>query len=182
MKKNFLIILSIVIIITSLMMVMVACNTIGNQTVTPPNNGNTDIDTELIETTFFTAASNLSNPKRMISLISKQDNQEIYSMNTKGGEDNKYGIDFDGGTYINATSSLQYRADVFSESSIEKLRFTGKVANPNTFFGIQDSDVTLSNVVIIIDLDSGNELKQILITYDITVNGVEFEAKITITP
>ncbi len=179
MKKNLLFILVIIVMMVALIGVMVACKGEAEQEPTTP------VDTDgLTESTFYEAAQSVEKPKTNISLVSVQDNIEIYSMNSNEKEENRYNIPFDGGSFVNSSDALlSYRSDSFSEATIKGTKLTGKLADAKTFFGITDSSTTISNAVVVISLESDEEtLSKIELTFDMTIDSIAYQATITVTP
>lgn len=177
MKKSILITIVSIIAIISLVFVFTACKDNNETPVDPP------VDGELTETTFFTAAHNISNPSILISIMSVADNVEVYNRSSNGSESNPYNLPIDGGTYVDATANFEYRGDAFSSTTINGKLFTGTIENPKEYLGIDDASVTMSNGKITIELKgSDNALKEIEVSFELTVDEIAYKATITLNP
>ena len=179
MKKNLWIIIVAIVAIISLMVVFVGCDKKIEPTtpdVTP--------DEGLTATTFFSAAAGVSNPNVVISLISDIDGEdvEIYSRSSKGVETNPYNIDTTVVPSTENAANLSYREGLFSTTQIIGTKLVAKVTTPKEYLGITDSDITIGDATVIIELDSDNVLKSIKVVYDMTISTLEYQATITISP
>ena len=176
-KKNILIALVVVMSIISLTMVFVSCDKKIDTPTEPP----VDPDA-LTETTFFTAASSVTNPKWAVSIKSKQEDYEIYYRKANGSEDSKFGIEVGENQFEEIANSLTFRTDAFSDSLINGNVYSGTVASPNEYLGITEEGVNVTVAHVIITLDNSKALKSIVVEYEMTVDDIEYKATITVTP
>ena len=176
-KKNILIALVVVMSIISLTMVFVSCD----KRIDTPTEKPVDPDA-LTETTFFTAASSVTNPKWAVSIKSKQEDYEIYYRKANGSEDSKFGIEVGGNQFEEIANSLTFRTDAFSDSLINGNVYSGTVASPNEYLGITEEGVNVTVAHVLITLDNAKALKNIVVEYEMTVDDIEYLATITVTP
>ena len=177
-KKNLLVVLVIAISIISLTMSFIACDKKIDEPDTP-----TDDDT-LTDTTFFTAASNVDTTKASItaSIVEKESDIEIYNRKANGSENAKFDIEIDDGTFEDIANQLTFRTDAFSSTKIEGTTFTGTVSNPAEYVGISEEGVSITSATLTITLDTSNKVKDMQLVFDMTINEIEYESTVKVTP
>ena len=173
-KKSLLVILVMVVMIATFAMVFVGC---GKKEKTPE-----DDNEETSATVFFTAAGSISNPKVTVDLLSVADDKVIYSRSADGTESKTVKeLTIDAGSFTDTANSLVFRADSFSETSINGQTFEGKIKNPQEYLGITADGVTITEVKVIINLNKDDSLKDVQIKALMTVDTIEYKAEIKIT-
>ena len=131
----------------------------------------------------MTAAGNITDPILTVSLVSKADELEVYSRNSRGVETANRYLTIDGGIFTDVANSLTFRTDAFSSTKIDGYAFTGVVSDPGQYLGITEDGVTVSDATITINLNSkDNSLKNVIVVYTMVVDTIEYEATITVTP
>ena len=184
MKKNLLTILVLIVTIISLTTVFVACKDTEVE-VDPPVTG------ELVDTTFFTLASKVDSSNIVIEITSKDEDYVIYSRDSKGVETINGNIPVDTASFVDATASLDYKAEAFSSTRIvdsdKSATLIAEVKTPKDFLGITDSDVTISTATVVIEIakkTSGEtttySLKNITVDFEMTISGITFVVESTV--
>lgn len=175
MKKNLLIILTIVLAIA---LIGTACACVHTEKPTNTNAKMQELD-------FITAVNTSEN--NTISIFVKQGETQIYSYvngrETKISEE----LELSQGSFSSTTTAApNYSATDFSNSTIEEsdalgtATFTADIASPAEFLGISGQ---ISNAKIVITIDkTTKKLQKITINYDTSAEGYDFSVELIIMP
>ena len=183
MKKNLLIILVLIVTIISLTFVLVACK--DTETPVVPVTG------DLVDTTFYTLASQVDSSKMSIIITSKDEDFRIYERTSDGQETAYAGIQMDTTEIVAGTATLDYKAEAFTSTRIvdadKSATLIAEVKSPKEFLGITDSDVTFSEATVVIEIAKNKSeetttytLKNITVDYEMTISGITYTVESTI--